>query len=96
MRRTSTSILALLVAAAMTPAFAQEHAPKKTQATEAETVSENPQPPVKEKPGGMTNKDWWSSRLDLTALRQHESMSNPYGADYDLSLIHISEPTRPY
>ena len=83
MRRTSTSILALLVAAAMTPAFAQEHAPKKTQATEAETVSENPQPPVKEKPGGMTNKDWWSSRLDLTALRQHESMSNPYGADYD-------------
>ncbi len=83
MRRTSTSILALLVAAAMTPAFAQEHAPKKTQATEAETVSENPQPPVKEKPGGMTNKDWWPSRLDLTALRQHESMSNPYGADYD-------------
>ena len=83
MRRTSTSILALLVAAAMTPAFAQEHAPKKTQATEAETVSENPQPPVNEKPGGMTNKDWWPSRLDLTALRQHESMSNPYGADYD-------------
>ncbi len=83
MRRTSTSILALLVAAAMTPAFAQEHAPKKTQATEAETVSENPQPPVKEKPGGMTNKDWWPNRLDLTALRQHESMSNPYGADYD-------------
>ena len=83
MRRTSTSILALLVAAAMTPAFAQEHAPKKTQATEAEPVSENPQPPVKEKPGGMTNKDWWPSRLDLTALRQHESMSNPYGADYD-------------
>ncbi|MEC7933442.1 MAG: catalase/peroxidase HPI, partial [Pseudomonadota bacterium] len=35
------------------------------------------------KPGGMTNKDWWPSRLDLTALRQHESMSNPYGADYD-------------
>ena len=83
MRRTSTSILALRVAAAMTPAFAQEHAPKKTQATEAETVSENPQPPVNEKPGGMTNKDWWPSRLDLTALRQHESMSNPYGADYD-------------
>jgi catalase/peroxidase HPI len=33
--------------------------------------------------GGMTNEDWWPDRLDLTALRQHEAMSNPYGADYD-------------
>ncbi|MBN3535345.1 catalase/peroxidase HPI [Sphingomonas pseudosanguinis] len=32
----------------------------------------------------MTNRDWWPSRLDLTALRQHEATrANPYGADYD-------------
>ncbi|MBT2242502.1 catalase/peroxidase HPI [Sphingobium sp. BHU LFT2] len=41
-------------------------------------------PAVAEKPGGMTNKDWWPNRLDLTALRQHEATrANPYGADYD-------------
>jgi len=84
MRRTSTSIWALLAAAAMTPALAQKPSePAKTHATEAETVSETARAPVGEKPGGMTNKDWWPSRLDLTALRQHEAMSNPYGADYD-------------
>ncbi|MCJ2185552.1 catalase/peroxidase HPI [Novosphingobium sp. 2638] len=31
----------------------------------------------------MTNKDWWPKSLDLSALRQHEAQSNPYGADYD-------------
>ncbi|MCJ2184003.1 catalase/peroxidase HPI [Novosphingobium sp. 1949] len=31
----------------------------------------------------MTNEDWWPDRLDLTALRQHEAMSNPYGPDFD-------------
>jgi len=35
------------------------------------------------KPGGMTNEDWWPDRLDLSALRQHEAMSNPYGAEFD-------------
>ena len=28
-------------------------------------------------------KEWWPKGLDLTALRQHEAQSNPYGADYD-------------
>lgn len=28
-------------------------------------------------------KEWWPKSLDLTALRQHEAQSNPYGADYD-------------
>ena len=31
----------------------------------------------------LTNKDWWPDRLDLTALRQHEAQSNPYGPDFD-------------
>jgi len=31
----------------------------------------------------MGNRDWWPRTLDLSALRQHEARSNPYGADYD-------------
>ncbi|MEI2431213.1 catalase/peroxidase HPI [Lysobacter yananisis] len=31
----------------------------------------------------MGNRDWWPQTLDLSALRQHETQSNPYGADYD-------------
>ncbi|SDW30565.1 catalase-peroxidase [Lysobacter enzymogenes] len=31
----------------------------------------------------MGNHDWWPRTLDLSALRQHEAQSNPYGADYD-------------
>ncbi|MGE3744292.1 MAG: catalase/peroxidase HPI [Sphingomonadaceae bacterium] len=27
--------------------------------------------------------DWWPRNLDLSALRQNEAQSNPYGADYD-------------
>ncbi|PHP16547.1 catalase/peroxidase HPI [Sphingobium sp. IP1] len=50
----------------------------------AETKPAAAAPAVTEKPGGMTNKDWWPNRLDLTALRQHEATrANPYGADYD-------------
>lgn len=30
-----------------------------------------------------TAKEWYPKSLDLTALRQHEAQSNPYGADYD-------------
>ncbi|MEW9856414.1 catalase/peroxidase HPI [Novosphingobium sp. M1R2S20] len=48
-----------------------------------------PKPPLKaeeasvpiDKPGA-TN-DWWPRTLDLTALRQHETQANPYGADFD-------------
>ncbi|MGE3691208.1 MAG: catalase/peroxidase HPI [Novosphingobium sp.] len=28
-------------------------------------------------------KDWWPKSLDLSALRQNEAQSNPYGADFD-------------
>ncbi|MET1755106.1 catalase/peroxidase HPI [Novosphingobium sp. RD2P27] len=80
--------LALLLSAACcalaTPAFsATDTKPNKTHATEAETVTEKPTRPDTAKPGGMSNSDWWPNRLDLTALRQHEAQSNPYGADYD-------------
>ncbi|MDG5489828.1 catalase/peroxidase HPI [Sphingomonas sp. BGYR3] len=28
-------------------------------------------------------KEWWPKTLDLTALRQHEAQSSPYGPDFD-------------
>ena len=28
-------------------------------------------------------KEWWPKHVDLTALRQNEAQSNPYGADFD-------------
>ena len=39
--------------------------------------------PAQAEQAPMTNKDWWPQNLDLSALRQHEAQSNPYGADYD-------------
>ncbi len=42
----------------------------------APTPSQSPAKP-------MGNRDWWPRTLDLSALRQHEAQSNPYGADYD-------------
>ncbi|WP_088330378.1 catalase/peroxidase HPI [Lacimicrobium sp. SS2-24] len=30
-----------------------------------------------------TNQFWWPEQLDLSALRDHDSRSNPYGADFD-------------
>jgi len=30
-----------------------------------------------------TNRDWWPNQLDLTVLRQHSSLSDPMGADFD-------------
>ncbi|BAV96640.1 catalase/peroxidase HPI [Lysobacter enzymogenes] len=42
----------------------------------APTPSQSPAKP-------MSNHDWWPRTLDLSALRQHEAQSNPYGADYD-------------
>ena len=31
----------------------------------------------------MSNQDWWPDRLDLSALRQHDAASNPYGRDFN-------------
>lgn len=33
--------------------------------------------------GGTTVKDWWPNRLDLGVLRQHASMSNPLGDNFN-------------
>jgi len=43
------------------------------------------EPPVvtSDTPGALANPDWWPQTLDLSALRQHEAQSNPYGADFD-------------
>ncbi len=72
MSTTRISTFALVCALLASPALA------------AETKPAAAAPAVTEKPGGMTNKDWWPNRLDLTALRQHEATrANPYGADYD-------------
>jgi catalase-peroxidase len=30
-----------------------------------------------------TNKDWWPNQLDLSVLRQHSSLSNPMGEEFD-------------
>lgn len=82
MSTTRISTFALACALLASPALTAETKPKP--APQADTVTEAPKPPVTEKPGGMTNKDWWPNRLDLTALRQHEATrANPYGADYD-------------
>lgn len=73
------------MAAALAGAPQQVDGPKPNKpATAAKTVTQDPPAPVVARPGGMTNRDWWPSRLDLTALRQHEATrANPYGADYD-------------
>jgi len=33
--------------------------------------------------GGTNNRDWWPNQLDLTVLRQHSSLSDPMGSDFD-------------
>jgi catalase-peroxidase len=32
---------------------------------------------------GITNRDWWPNKLDLSVLRQHSSLSNPMGEDFN-------------
>lgn len=82
MTKTYVSTIALMAALA-TPVLAESPKPNHA-ATAAKTVTQNPPAPVGEKPGGMTNRDWWPTRLDLAALRQHEdTRANPYGADFD-------------
>ena len=76
------SLIAMI--AALTSAPQQTDRPQPKAPTAAKTVTQDPPAPVVARPGGMTNRDWWPSRLDLTALRQHEdTRANPYGADYD-------------
>src|SRR5450756_3058873 len=61
-------------------------------------------------PQGTSNRDWWPNRLNVSALHQNSPKSDPMGEEFDyaeefktldlaavkqdLSLIHISEPTR--
>jgi catalase-peroxidase len=33
--------------------------------------------------GGRSNRDWWPNRLKLNILRQHSSLSDPMGKDFD-------------
>ena len=33
--------------------------------------------------GGTTNRDWWPNALNLHILRQHSSLSNPMGSDFN-------------
>ena len=33
--------------------------------------------------GGTRNRDWWPNQLRLNILRQHSSLSNPMGPDFD-------------
>ncbi|MEA5404366.1 catalase/peroxidase HPI [Arcicella sp. DC2W] len=40
--------------------------------------------PVKQSAGGGTrNQDWWPNQLRLNILRQHSSLSNPMGGDFN-------------
>ncbi len=33
--------------------------------------------------GGTKNRDWWPNQLKLNILRQHSSLSDPMGKDFD-------------
>ncbi|MET4898101.1 catalase/peroxidase HPI [Sphingomonadaceae bacterium jetA1] len=70
-----------MMAALVSPSSQTDH-PKPAPAAKA--AAQDSPAAAMGRPGGMTNRDWWPSRLDLTALRQHEdTRANPYGADYD-------------
>jgi len=52
--------------------------------------SSQPQPKAEVKgtgntpaPNGTTSDDWWPNRLNLSVLRQHSTMSDPMGEDFD-------------
>ncbi|MGL5111880.1 MAG: peroxidase family protein, partial [Flavobacterium sp.] len=38
---------------------------------------------IKSAGSGTTNRDWWPNQLNLSILRQHSSLSNPMGNDFD-------------
>ncbi len=33
--------------------------------------------------GGRSNRDWWPNQLNVSILRQHSSLSNPMGSDFN-------------
>ena len=33
--------------------------------------------------GGTSNRDWWPNKLNLKILRQHSSLSNPMGEEFN-------------
>ena len=76
MPKTSSSLLALL-AATMAPALLP------TAAAAEESPQTGPTASGPMASGPMTNRDWWPQSLDLSALRQHEAQSSPYGQDFD-------------
>lgn len=39
--------------------------------------------PKKAAGGGARNRDWWPNQLKVNILRQHSSLSNPMGADFN-------------
>jgi catalase (peroxidase I) len=40
--------------------------------------------------GGTSNRDWWPNQLKLNILRQHSSLSNPMGEQFDYARIQQS------
>ena len=45
---------------------------------------------------GTRNRDWWPKQLKLNILRQHSSLSNPMGNDFDYAgKISIGPERRP-
>jgi catalase-peroxidase len=73
--RSTTASLWVIAAMALSPAAMADPA-----GPPAPARAEEPSVPI-DTPG--TTRDWWPRTLDLTALRQHEAQSNPYGADFD-------------
>jgi catalase-peroxidase len=73
--RSTTASLWVIAAMALSPAAMADPAGPPEPAR-----AEEPSVPI-DTPG--TTRDWWPRTLDLTALRQHEAQSNPYGADFD-------------
>lgn len=72
-----TTALVSMVAFA-TPSYA-EKAPKLVSDTE-----------MVKREGAKTNQFWWPEQLDLTALRDQDISSSPYGADFDYAQAFMS------
>ena len=45
--------------------------------------NENKCPVTHSAGGGTSNRDWWPNQLKLNILRQHSSLSNPMGEDFN-------------
>lgn len=75
MKKSAASMMAIAAFALSSAAHANTPSEPK-----APVKAEEPSVPI-DNPGAT--KDWWPRSLDLTALRQHETQANPYGADFD-------------